>query len=183
MLCIHRHQRLAVKEQKCIALPCSHQKVAGSNPALGAISDIMNSEKSMPKVGAGVLILRKKQDTSTQLLMAKRKSPLGNGTWGTGGGHLEFGESPEQCVKREIKEEFGIEIKNIKFLCVCNIVKYEKHYVDIGFTAETDGNPQIMEPEKFSAIEWFDMDNLPNPMFEAVRLYLISYKTGKLYHS
>ena len=142
----------------------------------------MSSDET-PKVGVGVLILRKKQDGNTQLLMMKRKSKLGSSTWGKRGGHLEFGESPEQCIKREIKEEYGIEIKNIKFLCVCNIVKYEKHYVDIGFTAETDEEPKIMEPEKFEEIGWFFLDALPEPLFEAVRLYLISYKTGKVYHS
>jgi len=133
---------------------------------------------NMPKAGAGALIFR-----DDKLLMAKRKSKLGNGTWGTGGGHLEFGESPEQCVKREAKEEFGIEIKDVKFLCVCNIVKYGKHYVDIGFTATTNEEPKIMEPEKFEAVGWFSLDNLPEPLFEAVRLHLVSYKTGQVYHS
>ncbi len=139
----------------------------------------MSNSSNVPKVGVGVLIFK-----NGKLLMARRTSELGNGNWGTGGGHLEFGETPENAVKREIKEEYGIEIKNIKFLCVCNIVKYGKHYVDIGFTAElADGEPKIMESEKFDRIDWFDIEKLPEPLFEAVRLYIISYKTGKIYHS
>ncbi|MBI4163003.1 MAG: NUDIX domain-containing protein [Candidatus Aenigmarchaeota archaeon] len=132
----------------------------------------------MPKVGVGVLIFK-----NGKLLMARRTSELGNGNWGTGGGHLEFGETPEKAIKREIQEEYGIELKSLKFLCVCNIIKYGKHYINIGFTAATEEEPKIMEPEKFDCIDWFDIESLPEPLFEAVKLYLISYKTGKIYHS
>lgn len=131
------------------------------------------------KVGVGALIFK-----DNKLLMMRRKTELGDGEWGTGGGHLEFGETPEEGVKREIREEYGIEIKNIKFLGVCNIMKYGKHYVDIGFTVEIkSGEPKIMEPDRFDEIGWFDLGNLPEPLFEAVKLYIDSYKTGKIYHS
>ena len=46
-----------------------------------------------------------------------------------------------------------------------------------------DNEPKIMETEKFDRIGWFDIESLPEPLFEAVRLYIISYKTGKVYNS
>jgi len=41
-------------------------------------------------------------------------------TWGPPGGHLELGESFEDCVIREAKEEIGIEIQAPKFFAVTN---------------------------------------------------------------
>ena len=132
----------------------------------------------VPKISVGALIFK-----NNKLLMMKRKSDLGKGCWSTGGGHIEFGETPEQALEREIREEYGIEINNIKFLCVCNILKYGKHYVDIGFTADiSKGEPKIIEPDNFEGLGWFDLENLPTPLFAAVEMYIKSYKTGEAYH-
>ena len=104
------------------------------------------------------------------------------------GGHLEFGESFETCAEREILEETGLKIRDIRFLTATNSVfKAEgKHYVTIFMAAvvsnESD-QPQvsaitnhvlrlsplmsrdsldikIMEPEKCAAWEWTSWDEL-----------------------
>ena len=120
-------------------------------------------EENRPKVGLGVIVIKE-----GKVLLQKRKSAHGSGTWSFSGGHLEFGESFEDCAKRETREEAGIEIKNIKFLTTTNDFhkKENKHYVTIFMTAEYDsGEVRIMEPDKCETWQLFSWDNLPKPLF------------------
>lgn len=135
-------------------------------------------EKQIPKVGIGILILR-----DGKVLLGKRKGSHGQGEYAFPGGHLEYMESFEDCAKREIAEECGIEVKNIRFHLLANLVKYApKHYVHIGFIADwKSGEPKVLESEKCESWGWYDMDNLPEPMFEACKLSIRALKENKNY--
>jgi len=120
-------------------------------------------EEKKPKVGVGVII--KKEN---KVLLLKRKNSHGSETWAAIGGHLEFEESWEECAKREVLEEIGISLKNIKFLTATNdLFKREgKHYITIFMTAEiSSGEPENLEPEKCEKLEWFSKENLPSNLF------------------
>lgn len=134
-------------------------------------------EELRPKVGIGVLIFK-----DGKLLLAKRKSATSHGYAGPGG-HLEFGESFEECVKRETKEEAGIEIKNIRLLDISNILIWKgKHYVDLCMVADWDsGDPINLEPEVREEWQWFDLENLPQPLFEPMERHFEAFRTGKFY--
>lgn len=60
------------------------------------------------------------------------------------GGHLEFGESFENCATREILEETGLTVQNARFLTATNDVMEDegKHYVTIFMGAVVDGDAQ-----------------------------------------
>lgn len=62
-----------------------------------------------PIVGVTVIILKK-----GQVLVGKRRNTHGTGMWAFPGGHLEFGESPENCALREVYEETGLSINNMR---------------------------------------------------------------------
>lgn len=116
-----------------------------------------------PKVGAGVLV--KNED---KVLFLKRKNSHGENTWSFPGGHLEFNEELEDCVRREVEEETGIKVKNIKFETITNdIFKEEgKHYITIFMSCEYDsGKVQVMEEDKCTQVDWFDWNELPRPLF------------------
>ena len=132
------------------------------------------------KVGVGVVIFK-----DGKILMARRKASHGEGEYCCPGGHLEYMESFEDAVNREVLEETGIKIKNIKFLHVADILFYKpKHYINICFTADWEsGIPQIMEPEKSEDWNWYDLNNLPNPIFCQSLLAIESYTTGKNYYN
>ena len=129
------------------------------------------------KVGAGVVIIK---DGKT--LLAKRKGSHGAGTYGSLGGHVEFGESPVEAVQREAREELGIALTNITFVSCTNMMKYGEHYLDVSFTAEiASGEPRICDSERIETIGWYPLDNLPAPLFEPVRVVLDAIKSGRVY--
>lgn len=119
-----------------------------------------------------------------KVLLAKRKGSHGAGEYAFPGGHLEYLESFEDCAKRETKEECGIEIENIKFQFVANVTKYApKHYVHLGLVADwKSGDPVVLEPEKSESWDWYDPNNLPEPIFEFCKLTFESYANGCRYY-
>ena len=135
-------------------------------------------EELRPKVGIGVMILK-----DGKVLLGKRKGSHGAGEYSWPGGHFEYMESFEQCAKREVMEETGMEIQNVRFLRLLNLKDYApKHYVDIGMIADwKSGEPKDIESEKIGEWQWYDMNNLPSPIFKGIDSYFEAYKTGKNY--
>ena len=118
-----------------------------------------------------------------EVFLAKRQGSHGEDTWASAGGHLEMGESLEDCARREALEELGVTVGSLRFLCVSNIVAYGKHYVDIEFLGDIgDQEPRLAEPEGFSESGWFALDNLPTPLFQAVAYALDSLGNGAYYY-
>ena len=116
-----------------------------------------------PRVGLGVLLVH-----DNKILLGLRKKAHGHGCWGPPGGHLEFGESFEDCAIREVFEETNLTIKNVTFFDVTNdvFVKDNRHYVSIFMRADLAGGELLhMEPEKCERWEWFSCDNLPENLF------------------
>lgn len=115
-----------------------------------------------------------------RVLLGKRKGSHGEGEYAFPGGHLEYMESFEDCAKREVKEECGIEIKNIRFQFLANVTKYApKHYVHIGLLVDWEnGEPEVLESEKSESWNWYKLDKLPQPMFKMCKIAIDSYRTG-----
>ncbi|XP_058091718.1 nudix hydrolase 1 isoform X2 [Magnolia sinica] len=106
------------------------------------------------------------------VLLGKRLSSMGHSTFALPGGHLEFGESFEECAAREVKEETGLDIEKIEFLTVTNNVFLDQpkpaHYVTVfmrSVLADPTQVPKNIEPEKCEGWDWYDWKNLPNPLF------------------
>jgi len=140
----------------------------------------MNNQSlnNYPRVGIGIMILK-----DGKILLGKRKGSHGNGEYAFPGGHLEYMESFEGCARREIKEECGIEVDNIRFQLLQNVKKYApKHYAHIGLIADwKSGEPQILELEKCDSWGWYDLNDLPSPLFESADTAIKSLKTGRNY--
>jgi len=122
-----------------------------------------NQNNQRVGVGVGVCIIK-----DGKVLYGKRKGSHGDGAWCFPGGHIEFGESWEECAIRETFEETGIKIKNTRFADVTNDIfpKDGKHYVTIFMIADyASGEPRIMEPEQCDKWGWFDWNNPPEPLF------------------
>jgi 8-oxo-dGTP diphosphatase len=116
-----------------------------------------------PKVGVAVIITK-----DDKVLLMKRKGVHGTGTWTTPGGHLDFGETPEQCGAREAKEEVGLDVVDLRFRAFTNdIFEMEgQHYISIWMDGKsTSGEPTIAAEEEVAEIGWFAWDALPSPLF------------------
>lgn len=136
----------------------------------------MNQDR--PLVGIGVLIIR-----DGMVPLARRKGSHGQGEYSFPGGYLEAGESFEDCARREVLEETGMRIQNVTFQYLGNLKKYKgKHHVQIGLKADwKSGEPERKEPNKSHKWEWFNIDKLPQPLFEPCKIAFEVLKTGKNY--
>ena len=116
----------------------------------------------IPRIGVGVLLFRE-----GLVLLGKRTGSHGAQTWAPPGGHLEFGESPTACAKRELLEETGIIAEDVQEGPWLNTFFPEgKHYITLfTFVHSAVGTPELKEPQKCLCWEWFALDNLPSPLF------------------
>lgn len=110
-------------------------------------------------VGVGALIL----NSEGKLLIAQRgpKAKNERGRWEIPGGGVEFGETFEHAIIREIREELAVEIEVGALLALCDhiIPDEHQHWVSPTYFARiTSGEPRILEPEKCAAIGWFSLD-------------------------
>lgn len=127
-----------------------------------------------PKVGVAVLLIQ-----DHKILLGKRRNSHGQGAWATPGGHLEFGETLEECAKRELIEETGLTAASAKKLWFTNDIhaQEDKHYITIFMLVDAiSGELQNREPDKCESWQWFDCNNLPSPLFLSLENLIIKEK-------
>lgn len=127
----------------------------------------MTSPAPQVRVGVGVFVLESAQESrdNPRFLIGKRKNAHGNGTYALPGGHLEFGEVPEQCAARETLEETGLKVKSVRFLTATNDIMQAdgKHYVTLFMVCKRDSHsdlPQVLEPDKCEGWDWACWEDL-----------------------
>jgi len=125
---------------------------------------MIDKDKSKrPNVTVGVIILK-----DGKFLLGKRLNAVGAGTWGLPGGKLEFGEDIIDCARREVLEEVGIMINDIRPGSYTNdyFEKENIHFVSIVVVAEYEsGTVTVIEPDKCSEWRWCEWDDMPQPLF------------------
>lgn len=129
------------------------------------IPDIQHNLKR-PRVGVGIIVIQ-----DGKVLLGKRKGAHGAGEWSAVGGHLEFGETIEECARRELAEETGLNALSIELGPWTNdFLEEDKHYITIFvFVTQFDGRLQCLEPDKCEGWEWFEWNALPSPLFGTVQ--------------
>lgn len=120
-------------------------------------------------------------DGAGRILLAQRSAGARDehGTWDTGAGGIELGETFEEAVAREVREEYGADAEDITLLGVRNMIRHDpfSHWIGLVFAVRIDPvAARIMEPHKFDAIGWFTPDALPTPLHsqapESLALFL-----------
>ncbi len=125
---------------------------------------MQNGKRGRDYIGVGVgAVILNEQD---QVFLARRGEKANNerGLWECPGGSVEFGETLATALRREMREEYGVEIEVGELLDVVDhILPAEgQHWVSPSFLCRiVTGTPHIREPEKCSQIGWFALDSLP----------------------
>ncbi len=128
-------------------------------------------------VSVGALILNKKGE----IFLTKRGLQATNerGMWEIPGGKVRFGETLQDAVKREMKEEYGVDlILAYQFPAQDHLIPRERqHWVPTCFVARVRVGqaPVIREPEKCTEIGWFSLEHLPSPLSIVTKLDLGVY--------
>ena len=129
-------------------------------------------EKAKPRVGVGVFVFKE-----GKVLLGKRKGAHGAGDWAPPGGHLEFGESVEECATRELAEETGLTALSVQTGMWSNdVIDRSKHYITFfAVVDQFEGEPQLLEPNKCEEWQWFAIGALPSPLFPPAVAFFEKY--------
>ncbi|MCE2578719.1 NUDIX domain-containing protein [Gluconacetobacter entanii] len=128
------------------------------------------------RVGCGALVRR----GDGRILLVRRRRPPEAGHWGLPGGKVDWMETVEHAVRREVAEETGLVIRLTRLLCVVDHItpatarEDASHWVAPVYLATpiTSARALLCEPEALSAVRWFEPDDLPTPLTLATRVAL-----------
>jgi len=109
-----------------------------------------------PQIEPAVIVLVSKGD---EYLLAKH-AQRNQDVWTTLAGFVEIGETIETAVSREIFEETGIKVKNIRY-----VSSQSWPYPDqlmLAFRAEYDSGEIKVQKDEITSAKWFNKNDLPN---------------------
>ncbi len=113
-----------------------------------------------PLIGIGAVII-----CNGKILLEKRKSEPGKGKWSIPGGLVELGESAEQTVIREVKEETNLEVEEPKLVDVVNSVTLDKdgeikyHFVIVDYFVKLKGGT-LKAADDAAELRWVTFDKV-----------------------
>lgn len=131
----------------------------------------------------GITIVYFCHDGNGRFIMAQRSNQARDeqGRWDVGGGGLEFGDTIENTLRKEIKEEYCTEVLDYEYLGYRDVHREHEgkktHWITFDFKVLV--NPslvQIGEPHKFDDIGWFTLENLPEPIHSQLPNFLNLYR-------
>ena len=113
-----------------------------------------------PKICPGVICAVTRRDADGEKIVLTRYNGRTTALWALVAGFTEIGEPLEDTVRREVMEEVGLSVKNLRF--------YKSQpwsFSDtllVGFWAEVDGDDAIrVDHEELKEARWFDRDEIP----------------------
>jgi ADP-ribose pyrophosphatase YjhB (NUDIX family) len=115
-----------------------------------------------PLIGIGAVII-----CNGKILLEKRKGEPGRGKWAIPGGLVELGESAEQTVIREVKEETNLKVEQPKLIDVVNNITLDKngrikyHFVIVDYFVKLKGGT-LEAADDAAELRWVGFDEVEN---------------------
>ena len=104
-----------------------------------------------------------------ELLVVKRGKEPAKGTLDLPGGFVDMDETAEEGMTREIREETGLNVRNIKYLfSVPNIYRYsgiDIHTLDMFFLCKVDSSPTAIASDDAAECFWLPFDEIHPEQF------------------
>ncbi|QGA53444.1 NUDIX domain-containing protein [Sulfolobus sp. E5-1-F] len=127
-----------------------------------------------PLVAVGCLIVEE-----NKVLLVKRKNPPNAGLWAIPGGKVEYGETLEDALKREMREETGLEIAVGNILSIVQVIDQGYHYVILDFECKPIGGKLNASSDALE-VEYIPFNKLENiPTTRTTYEMLIKYLKGE----
>jgi len=103
-----------------------------------------------------------------EVLLLKHRFRPGSG-WGLPGGFIEKAEQPIDAMRRELREEIGLEVEDVELFAVRSFAKPQQ--VEVLFRCRSNGalKPRTIEVER---ADWFLIENLPDGLPRDQRLFV-----------
>lgn len=140
---------------------------------------LSTSSKTIVRVGVQPIVTK-----NGKILLGQRKNVFHSGSWGLPGGHLEPGETLLEAAARELFEETGLKAIKVRLFCITDPTAESNYHMQIGVEVlEYEGSPVIIEPENCSALDFFSISELPQPIFIGSVDVLKNYSDKILYRS
>ena len=117
-------------------------------------------KKGVDYIGVGVGAAIFNSDGKLFIAQRGKKAKNERSKWQIPGGGVDFGETLEDALKREIREEHGIEIEILELLGICDhiIPDEHQHWVAPTYICKlVKGEPKILESDKCEAFGWFSL--------------------------
>ena len=131
----------------------------------------------------GVTVVYLSHDGKGNILLNKRgvNARDEHGTWDPGGGGLEFDDTVENTLRKEIKEEYCTDVLDYEFLGYRDIHREHNgkrtHWIALDFKVLVDrAKAKNGEPHKFDDVQWFRIDDLPSPLHSQFPKFLENYR-------
>jgi NAD+ diphosphatase len=109
-----------------------------------------------PRISPCIIVAVRRDD---KILLAQGVRHQSTGFFSTLAGFVESAESLEHAVHREVKEEVGIDIKNVEYFG--SQPWPFPHSIMVGYLAEYAGGDLVLEEKEILSADWFDVDALP----------------------
>lgn len=156
--------RMAGKAREILYWDCTTKYCGICGSPMQKNSDISKKctqcgNKIWPSLAIAIIVLvRKYTEGNEQVLLVRARNFRGN-YHGLVAGFVETGENLEECLEREVMEETGLKVKNIRY-CASQAWPYPSGLM-VGYMADYEDGDIQLQTSELCAGGWFSKDNLP----------------------